>query len=205
MNRIVVVAVCGGALLAPARAPAQAERFELGRRLRAFEDAWEEHKDAAARQRALTPLLRATAAFFSFQPNEAGRQLDLARFALRSEKAPPTDGLKDESCYLRRATRRADPAAGEVAYTVQPFYKANGDLPAGARLRLTLWPLHPGGPRPAAPLAQSDHDRVAPPLKGRLAVKGLPEGDYRLEVKVEAGARGLAEGTHTLSLANDLA
>src|SRR5262249_59506872 len=100
-------------------------------------------------------------------------------------------------------TRLAARAVGEVRCTGEPFYRGSGGLPAGARLRLTLWPLHPGGPRPAAPLAQSDHDRVAPPLKGRLAVKGLPEGDYRLEVKVEAGARGVGGGSHTPSPGRD--
>src|SRR5690349_16175763 len=75
MSRLLRVG-CLIVLALPLPAQAQAERFELGQRLRAFEGAWDEHPDPAGRQRAVAPLKRAVTAFFAFRLPEAGSALD---------------------------------------------------------------------------------------------------------------------------------
>jgi predicted esterase len=134
MRRSLAVAVV---LLAPSAAAAQSERYELGRRLKAFEAAWEKHEGEAARARALADLPKLTTQFFSLQFGEAARTLDLATAALASD-APPSAGRQWVwSLSAVPEARVVDGAAKELAVTVRPFYPVKGDPPKG--LELQLW------------------------------------------------------------------
>src|SRR5438270_370259 len=63
MKRVALVVLIAAPLLS-GQARAQAERFEIGQRLRAFENAWELHKEEAARNRALKALEQVIPLFF---------------------------------------------------------------------------------------------------------------------------------------------
>src|SRR5262245_30425214 len=68
-------------------APSQSERYELGRRMRAFDVAWEAATEAG-RGRAGEVLPRVNSHFLAGRFNEASRVLDLATHALQTEDAP---------------------------------------------------------------------------------------------------------------------
>jgi hypothetical protein len=69
-------------LLLPATASAQADRYELGQRLRDFEKTWDLTKNVDAKQRAVAPLNQAVRSFFSINFASVGEHLDKARHAL---------------------------------------------------------------------------------------------------------------------------
>jgi predicted esterase len=116
---------------------AQSERYELGRRLKTFESAWEKQPNQVARDRALALLPKVTSQFFSLQLAEAGRTLDLAAFALQADIGPSTSRQWAWSLSAIPESRIVDGAAKELAVTIQPFYPVKGDLPKN--LELQLW------------------------------------------------------------------
>src|SRR4051794_36318364 len=85
-----------------------AERYELGQRLRLFERAFEKQEDARARKRALGPLDKTTAAFFSGRLADAAGLLDQARLALASEKEPAPEVRWAESLTVKPGARLLD-------------------------------------------------------------------------------------------------
>ncbi len=132
-----VLLLAAPAAAQPSAAAAPAERYELGRRLRAFETAWEKYDDAAARERSLIFLPRLATQFFTFRYGEAGRTLDLAAEALTSDLVPSNGRQWLWSLYAVPEFRVVDGSANSLSVTVQPFYTVNGDMPKG--LELQLW------------------------------------------------------------------
>jgi hypothetical protein len=116
---------------------AQPERYELGRRLRGFEAAWEKYDAPLARDRALAGLPKITTQFFAGQLGEAGRTLDLAAYALTTDILPSNGRQFLWSLYATPETRVVDASAKELTVTIQPFYAVKGDMPKG--LELQLW------------------------------------------------------------------
>ena len=120
-------------LLVGSVAFAQAERYELAARLKAFEAEWEKQTDKDARKRALKDLPQVTTQFFSFQLGAAGKTLDDARFALLSDKPQPDAVLWATSLYpevkLRLTTEK------EVPITVKQFYTVKAEKPKGVSVR----------------------------------------------------------------------
>src|SRR4051794_26259965 len=81
-------------LIVATPAPAQVERYDTGRKLIAFEIAWDAQPDAAARKRTLPHLKTALTNFFAGRFGEAAGHIDAARHALTSAepfKAGPQD------------------------------------------------------------------------------------------------------------------
>lgn len=107
--------------LAAGRAVAQPERYELGQRLKRFEQAWEETKDPAARKRALAIVKKASGQFLSLQLGEAGRTLDEARWALQGRTPTDTERWL-ESLYTAPEKRLLDSATSELPVEVRAFY-----------------------------------------------------------------------------------
>jgi predicted esterase len=202
-SRLWVVLVGAGALVAgPAAAQySPADRFELGRRLHAVEVAWQAQPDAVARRRAIPSLNTATRSFlFTFRVEEIGRNLDRARFALRSAEDPGSDVLWAESLAARPGSRLLDTAAGELPVTLAPFYAVKQAPPAVARLRLALIR---GDGRAAVPAAETDIAAV--PYTTALPLDGPAEGDCTLRAEVLADGKVLARREQTVSLAARLA
>ncbi|MCE9565168.1 MAG: hypothetical protein K8U57_24310 [Planctomycetes bacterium] len=121
----------------PTAAQAQPERYEVGRRLKSFEAAWEKFDDPTARERALTGLQTLTKQFFSLKLGEAGRSLDLATFALSADIGPSAARQFVWSLSAFPETRLVDGNAKELSVTIQPFYPVKGDIPKS--LELQLW------------------------------------------------------------------
>jgi len=179
----------------------QADRFEVGQRLRAWEAAWEAHPTAEARQRAVPHLKLSVNYFFLRRMGEAGRALDLARFALESPEAPSAERRWAASLDLTPETRFADTDSPEIRFTLAPFYPVDVPPPPDARLSLSL-----KGARPGPSLVRSSTIGLgALPHAGRLRIGGLAEGDYTLRAEIMAGKRVLEAREQTLSLAGSLA
>lgn len=122
-------------LILPGFASAQAERYELGRRMKLFETAWEA-ADEAGRKRAAAILPDATSQFLSFRLTSAARTLDDARFALRSAPTPANE-RRLEALQLAVDSRLVRPGKSLKA-TVRPFYKVDGEFPKDATATVRL-------------------------------------------------------------------
>jgi predicted esterase len=113
------------------------ERYELGRRLKAFEVEWEKHDSPAVRERALAVLPKFTKQFRADEYGEAGRTLDLAAYSLTTDILPSAGRQWVWSLYAVPEVRVVDGSAKEISVTIQPLYPVKGDLPKG--LELQLW------------------------------------------------------------------
>lgn len=184
----------------PAMATAQADRFELGQRLRAAESAWDAHTETAARARAVEHLKKSVTLFFSLKLSEAGRELDLARFALGSVDAAPADVQWATSLYVKPDSRFIDRKQKELPFSMMEMYQAgSGGIPAGASLRVTL--LLDGKPA----VKPQSFEIKALPVNGTLKLAALrAEGDYTLRGEVMAGGKALAVTEQTLSISSEL-
>ena len=109
---------------------AQAERHELGRRLRAYEAAWE---TAArdARVKSYAGLPKVTGQFFGFQFGEAGRTLDDARRTLTGTDVTPPIAWA-EALFVAPESRLIDAAKSGLEVVVKPFYTISKVFPANA-------------------------------------------------------------------------
>ncbi|HMP04643.1 MAG TPA: alpha/beta fold hydrolase, partial [Gemmatales bacterium] len=194
MGALAVLLTLGGAV------EAQPERYELGRRLRLFEAAFEQETDPAKRARTYPPMNVAVQSFFSLRLGEAGRAMDEARRHLLP--LPPTaDERWAEALYLVVEPRLYDAERCEVAFQLKAFYPPGGSPPAGAVLRFAH--LLPDGQR------QPIHSMLPVrdlPLKGTLVFTDLAEGDGRLEYEVydDAAQKVLVRGTIGVSFVKDL-
>lgn len=183
------------ALLMAARpAAAQAERYELGRRLRAFEDAWER----APRERqvkSLAGLPKVTTQFFGFQFGEAGRTLDDSRRVLAGVEATPQSAWA-ESLGLVPEKRLIDAASPGLGVVVKPFYAVKGPVPEGAYCRVRLGV---GDPAVVEPVKLPANVTVTP---HKVTDAGQ---DVLLTLNVMVGSHPAAEQQATVSVVPDLA
>lgn len=143
---------------------AQADRYELGQRMKAFEAAWDAHPDAAARKRAVAGVGKVTQQFFAFQFGEAGRTLDEARFALESDK-PASDDLKWATSLYPDVPKRLV-SGDELTVNLKAFYPVKSKRPDGLSVRFAV-----GAGKPVTVTADRLPQKVSVPLP--------PAGDER--------------------------
>ena len=113
------------------------ERYELGRRLKAFEARWEKVEDSKARQPASDKMTAAHAFFLTLRFPEAARVLDQATFALDSDEPPGVGRQWVASISAVPKERIVDANAKELAVTIRPLYPIKGDAPKN--LEVQLW------------------------------------------------------------------
>lgn len=165
-------------VLFPTLAPAQEARYELGRRVRAFEREWDLRADPEARRRAATHLADAVEAFFRLRLGEAGRSIGAARFALDSAGAPDPSRLWADSLAIRPASRLIGVTNADLPVIVDSFYAPGVERPAGARLRLSIIRAD------AAAGPSRVFDLGALPTTVALPLADLGPGDHRLRAEV---------------------
>jgi predicted esterase len=202
--RALRVGLLGVFLGAVAPARASEERFELAQRVRALEIAWQQ-SDGPARERALKPLQQATNIFLlkvlggDERLRGVAREFDRARFALAAARPPDSARLWAESLHVTPEGRLLDTTTSELSLTLQSFYEVNANVPAGARLRLTLIDVH------GKALSAVHEGAIArTPLRTKLPTKGIPAGDHRLRAEIVVGGRVLAHSLQPLSWVQDL-
>jgi len=184
-------------ILPPALAadvPLESLRYELGRRLRAFESAFEARRDDPGARRAVAPhLIRATTAFFALRFSDAGRAIDEARLALERGVGPAAPAALWASGICAIPERRlADAASRSLRIRVATLYEVSEGKPARPRLRIGF---------DGAPGAAAEGPLDALPSERDLPLEGLGEGDRALRATVLDGGEKLAEWAMTVSLA----
>lgn len=112
-------------------------RYELGRRLKAFEAKWEKAEDAAARKRASAKLEEAHAQFLTLRFSEAGRTMDLATHALESDEPPGLAKQLSASLFADPQHRIVDGNEKELTVTIRQLYAVKGEIPK--RFEVQLW------------------------------------------------------------------
>jgi len=177
-----------------ATAPAQAERYELGQRLKSFEAEWAKQTDPAARKRALSVVAKASTQFLTFRLGEAARTLDEARFALRSAD-PPTDAERWVAALAAVPQRRLiDTSAGSVKVEVRQLYRTDGPAPKSATAVLGVPNF-----RPVSVSLDKLPAEVEVPLPSRS--DGI---DLRLTLEIKLDGRTAATRALTISVVRDL-
>lgn len=179
-------------LLATAAAHAQPQRYELGRRLRAFEEQWERTPGEDARQRCVAPLQQAVVAFFTARFGDAGRALDQARFGL-DDQVKVTPGQRWAAALaLFPARRLQDVEQREIAWEFKPFYEVPRPTEGAFTLRVALVVN-------GRELVEQTLPINTLPLAGKLEVREIPEGDHLLRYEVRLDKEKLAHGTMRIS------
>lgn len=182
--------------LPPALA-AQPERYELGRRLRQFEAAWETEKDTAARADACGKLDAAVRAFFSLKLRDAGKAIDEARFALKPGEPPTPEVRQATALFVQLDRRLLDRQEPSLAFTLDRFYpqtRAVGDLDL-------VFEVKQGDTAHAFEFANVANL----PFEGNLRLPSFGEDvDLRLTYRVQRAGTVLAEDQLGISLVLDV-
>jgi predicted esterase len=185
--------------VAPAVVLGQAGRYELGRRVRSFENAYATHRDAADRQRAVPHVNEVVKKFFSFDFPGAARAMDEARWAIAGENAPPADVRWADSLAIEAQQRLLDVNANEVTLAVSTYYPSNLAIPEGAACRMQLRDAN------AKEIGEAETTPIRElPVTVRLPLANVKEGDYRLRIEILAGDKPLLLNAQGISLVERL-
>ncbi len=175
--------------------PGQAERHELGLRLRAFERDLDAATDPARRDAAYVELNRAVQAFFRFDTAAVAKAIDAAERALLGDPGTPTDRFA-RSLALALDRRLVATGDGELPFTVRAAWRPDDDdVPPD--LALVLEPL-------AAGTAPARFAIRSLPLSAVLPLAGAPPGDHTLRWSIVRGEEVLVRREQGLSVAADL-
>lgn len=177
----------------------QADRFELGQRLRACEAAWETQYNGESRRTAVTHLKQAVQLFFGFKLSEAALELDAARMELRWPNEPTPFTRWAESLFVKPDSRLIDATETALPFTIGLAYQAPGGIqPQAPKLRLTLL-------RGKQVIGKPYEIKLgALPFNDKLPFKGLGEADYTLRHEILLNNKLLAASDQTLSVVNRL-
>ncbi|MEY4672563.1 MAG: hypothetical protein RL148_347 [Planctomycetota bacterium] len=179
-------------LLAVASLHAQADRYELGLRLRGYERQLARVEDPALRSASYDQLNRAVQAFFSMNPRAVAVAIDAARAAL--EPAPAdTDTRWARSLQLVCSARLVDASVGSVPVTMGAVWPSDDPVPQGAKVV-----VHVG------PAREQRFSLEALPLEAPLDLTDNVPGDHEVTWTVQVGDRVLERRTQGLSVVKDL-
>jgi pimeloyl-ACP methyl ester carboxylesterase len=195
-QRIIYFVSCILCIVCHGRALAQPDQYELGRRIGAFELAWDKTTDAQARKKALAILRPATMLMLTTKLGEAGRTFDEARHALTETSTVPGATLWADAMCVRLATRLVDATETTLPFTVDYFYPPKAPPEKDARLGLQLF-SGLGGKLVQVPLTQV-------PMQASLPLSGVSEGDHPLHITVRVGDKVVAQTLFRVSLVKDL-
>lgn len=191
MTRYVCLVI---ALLLPASASAQADRYELGQRLRDFEKTWDLTKDVDAKQRAVAPLNQAVRSFFSFNFAAVGKHLDKARHALTSSDPTSYEVRWSDSLMFRPERRFIDTNTKQLEVQIKPLYLVADEVPKKASIRIKL-----GDQKP------TDVSIADLPQTCRLPLTGIGPGDHVMTIETVVAGKRLVTRKIMVSCAKDLA
>ena len=178
----------------------QADRYELGRRLKAFESQWEK-VTAADRARALQILPAATRQFLTLQNAAAARTLDEATWALTSAAAPDPAQRWLASLAVVPERRIMDAKQRTLTVKLRQVYA----VPEPSELAGSLtWRLD-AGKNPDEQRSGTARFAKLPSLitLNFTDARPLPEGDHRLTMVLRLGD-ATTTITATISVIRDL-
>ncbi|MCH2181744.1 MAG: alpha/beta fold hydrolase [Mariniblastus sp.] len=156
---------------------AQNPRLELGRRLKRFELAWET-APTTGRDAAVAYLRNAVGSFFSLRLSEAGRQMDNAWLAVRSDDPPSALTRAVIGSQLLVSPLCAETGDGPLELKLQPFYPTDSEPSpeAVAHLKLTR--------ATGELLAETEYALSQLTGGTRWQLQQIPEGDHLLSVVI---------------------
>lgn len=186
-------------LFAPSLAHGQAGRYELGRRMRSFENAYAAQRDVDARQRAVKHLDEVVRKFFSFDLPDAARAMDAARWALAGDDLPPENVRWVDSLAIEANQRLLDVTASETTLEISEFYSSKLPIPEGAVCRLQL---HNVGDQVCGEKVTATIIKL--PVTIRLPLAHLNEGEYRIRLEILVGEKRLLLIEPRISFVNRL-
>ena len=108
-------------LILPGISFGQAERHELGRRLRLFEDAWELQKDGGKRKEPAEAMNNAVLLFFAGRLGDAGKELDKGISGLSGRPGSATIA-EIHGLWLKAESHWLDSSKDKVKVKVARFY-----------------------------------------------------------------------------------
>lgn len=174
---------------------AQADRYELGLRLRAFERKLEATNDEARRKAAFVELDAAVQAFFGM--NMAGVAEAVAKADAALDGKQPNDAARFcERLCLRLPQRLVDSSLDVAAAELHLLrFRRDEDVP----------PMPPGA-RVVVRIGGADKDCASAPLGEfplalPLDIDGIPEGDHTLAWRIEKDGVTLLAREQSISLA----
>jgi predicted esterase len=171
-------------IAAPVFAQAERDRYDLGRRLHAFEATWDEKADdPAAKKRAALHMEQAVTHFKGLDLPGGAQEIDAARRALESADPVPPAVRWADSLQILPETHVVDSAAADVVLVVKPFYKTDADAPKGVILRARL-----GTGKAVEAKIDSLPTTVRVPVQG---VPGTASADFKLTAEVVADGKVL--------------
>jgi predicted esterase len=179
----------------PARAVAQPERYEFGRRLGYFERAWDKPTPESARKKALAHVEAVTLLLLAGHYGEAGKALDRARWALAEDKGFSLQVAWAESLSWAPLKRVLDAGATDLPFVLKEFYDSKAAAP-GATLRIIVL---------TALASKAVELPVGPlPWAGKLPLVGVPPGDHLVSVQVMVDKKVVGLHVVGVSLVKDL-
>ncbi|HBJ35851.1 MAG TPA: hypothetical protein DDZ51_14105 [Planctomycetaceae bacterium] len=171
---------------------AQETRYELGRRLKRFEQQWE-IADLHGRSRSTALMEKTVSSFFSLRLLDAAKSLDLATVALRQSRPPGADTAWLMSRRIDATPLLSDATNTELKLTLKSFYpltQENSGYNKKIHIRFAIYPLASRGEYALAfdkskvPLHQSDPiARQALEQCWTWQNLELQEGDYVIVAK----------------------
>lgn len=177
----------------PSTVLAQADRYELGQRLRAFEKTWQATVDAEARQRALTPLNKAVQSFFSFNFSGVADYLDQARHALLWAERPSSQTRWSDALAFRPEQRFFDAKSQQLRILVSALYSVANTAPQEVSIRMRL-----GDHQPAEfCFSELPHTCTLPLVR-------VKSGDYLMTIETAVGGERTGTREIMVSCAEDL-
>ena len=193
-----ILAIVVVLLLAPALdLAAQNPRLELGRRLQRFENAWEA---APARRRDATVayLRDAVGSFFALRLSEAGRQMDNAWLAVRSDDPPSALTRAMIGSQLLVSPLCAETGDGPLKLQLESFYETGIEPEPGAVAHLRL--------RRATGELLAEAEYAILELAGGTSwqLQQIPEGDHQLSVVIRHKDTTFALPSITISRITEL-
>ena len=179
---------CVGAL------SAQADRFEIGLRLRAFERALARTEDPARRDAAFAALEEAVQAFFGLDMRRVASSVEDATNALAGREPEPKEALARSLQVLPEA-RLVDARGGALSVAVRPIYPVEQDV-GGADLTLA-WRLRDSEAWRRHPLSEL-------PTQLDVTLGALPEGDHEFRWTIAVGDDVRVDRRMAFAAATDL-
>lgn len=190
-----VAALAAFSLIAAALS-AQADRYELGLRLRAFERRLAATADQERRREAFAELNEAVQAFFGMDMNRVARAVGKAEEALEGRARDGDERWAAQLC-LRLPQRLCDPADEHAKATLFLLPPPRGEDALAMPADVEFVALLDGREALRLPM-------TPPPMELSLPIAQHEDGDLALQWRVAAKGRVLTSREQGLSLANNL-
>lgn len=172
------------ALVSGSDLAAQQPRYELGKRVRRFEQAWQA-ADAEKRSASTASMEKAVTLFFSLRLADAAQALDEAWYAVRPQDSPTPEQRWAYSRTLEVDRRWNDASATSLQVKLVELYAAEGRVEGDANVELRLSPdSQLAAENPPAPLVETRASLAELEAGWTWETGALPAGDHRLQARI---------------------